>query len=61
MVHDELMLHDELLKILSAANYCYYWRETLILTVFVWLWPMTGADLLRENSTADWLVTGGWY
>ena len=28
--------------------------------VFVWLWLMVGADLLRENNTADWPVAGGW-
>ena len=28
--------------------------------VFAWLWLMAGTDLLWENSTADWLVTGGW-
>ena len=26
--------------------------------VFVWLWLIVGADLLRENNTADWLVAG---
>ena len=29
-------------------------------TVFAWLWLVAGIDLLRENSTADWLVAGGW-
>ena len=28
--------------------------------VFAWLWLMAGADLLRENSTTDWLVAGAW-
>ena len=28
--------------------------------VFTWLWLVTGADLLWENSTADWLIAGGW-
>ena len=27
--------------------------------VFVWLWLVASADLLGENSTADWLVAGG--
>ena len=30
-----------------------------IIVVFAWLWPVAGADLLRENSTADCLVAGG--
>jgi len=25
------------------------------------LWLVAGADLLREKSTADWLVAGGWF
>ena len=28
--------------------------------MFAWLWLMAGVDLLCENSTADWLVAGGW-
>jgi len=24
------------------------------------LWPEAGADLLREKSTAGWLVAAGW-
>jgi len=28
--------------------------------VFAWLWLVVGANLLWENSTANWLVAGGW-
>ena len=29
-------------------------------TLFGWLWLVTGADLLWEKSTADWLITACW-
>jgi len=32
----------------------------VVFAAFAWLWLMAGADLLWENSTADWLVAGGW-
>ena len=35
-------------------------NPALVIAVFVWLWLMTGTDLLWKNSTADWLVVGGW-
>jgi len=33
---------------------------TTLFAVFVWLWLMASADLLWDNSTADWLLAGGW-
>ena len=32
--------------------------KTWIITLFIVLWPVAGADLLWEKSTAGWLVAG---
>ena len=35
-------------------------KSRSIHAVFAWLWLVAGADLLWDNSIADWLVAGGW-
>ena len=43
-----------------SRNLFLYSNERNIFDVFAWLLLMAGADLLWENSTANWLVAGGW-